>query len=114
MNHDICQIYNRKKRIGILPCQFFKKTELYEEHYVMPNTYKLKPDYILLINNCEKLYVTDIRVCHSEEEHIEVYFETVAKHKEKTETRTLARASIVISILALISSAISIILDFFD
>ena len=113
MNFDNCKIYKGKKRIGLLPCKLIKKTDLCDEHFLIPSTYHIKPGYILVINNKEKFYVTDVRLPHNDNTHLNVFFETVAQHKEKFIRFWIP---IIISIVALlrpeITKLINYILDF--
>lgn len=113
MNFDVCEIYKRKKLIGILPCKFVKKTELCDEHLLMRDTYNIKPGYILLTNKCEKFFVTDIRFHHSQDHKIEIYFESVANHKNRVKTEIKVNISLGIALFSLIVSIVALIKSFF-
>ncbi|MBE7053430.1 MAG: hypothetical protein E7391_04055 [Ruminococcaceae bacterium] len=83
MNFDICQIYKGKKLMWTLPCKFIKKSDLCDEHFLIPNKQRIKPGHIISINNQEKFYVTDVRLHRPQDTHVEIYFETITKHKAK-------------------------------
>lgn len=112
MNFDNCQIYKGKKRIGILPCKFIKKTDLYDEYFLISNTYRIKPGYILVIDNKEKFYVTDVRLIHNDT-RLRVFFETVAQHKNNVATNRKVNLSLVIAFASFIVSTIALIKSFF-
>ena len=110
MNFETCKIYKGKKLIGILPCKLIKKTEMRDEHLLIRNTYNIKPGYAIIFNDAEKFYVKDVRISSSDKTHIEVYFKTNAQHKEKIIEFWIP---VIISILALIIAAISLLIDIF-
>lgn len=113
MNFDLCEIYKGRKRVGVLPCKFVKKTELYEEHLLMRDIYNIKPGYKLLINNRERFYVTDVRLQNSQEHRLEIFFETVAAHKNRVKTEIKVNLSLGIAFLSLIVSTVALIKSFF-
>lgn len=111
MNFDNCKIYKGKKHIGLLPCKLIKKTDLCDEHFLIPSTYHIKPGYILVINNKEKFYVTDVRLIHNDNTHLNVFFETVSQHKRKQILRIhdwvntgIAIGSLIVAIISLFVS----------
>lgn len=108
MKIQSCEIYKGRKLIGVLPCKLIKKTDLCDEHFLIPSTYHIKPRYILVINNTERFYVTDVRLPHNDNTHLNVFFETVAQHKEKSIRFWIPVA---ISIFALIVAILSLLLD---
>ena len=113
MNFDTCTIYKRKKIKAVLPCRYVKKTDLHDEYFLIHNHESIKPGYILSINNQEKFYVTDVRLHHSQDTHIEVYFETVAQHKEKIISKKKVNISLCIASLSLVVSIIALVKSFF-
>ncbi len=80
MNSNACEIYKNNKLVGVLPYKLVKKTEINEEHILLSDTYCINPGYILLVNEREKLYVTDVRLHRPNENKLEIYFETEATH----------------------------------
>ena len=62
MKPDTFKIYNKNKYVGILPGKRIDKTEFCEEHILLSRTYNIKPGYIIVVNDCEKFYVTDVRL----------------------------------------------------
>lgn len=74
------EIYNSKKFIGVLPGTYIDKTEFCEKHLLISNSYKIIPGFIIIANKQEKLYVTDVRLNHSDNNKIEVYYETEGEH----------------------------------
>ena len=113
MNFDVCKIYRGKKLIGILPCKFIEKTAFRDEHFLISDTYQINPGYMLLINENEKLYVLDVRRQHSQNSRIEVYFETVAQHKDKVLSKRKVNLSLFIAFLSLVVSFVALIKSFF-
>ena len=112
MSIDTCKIYNGKKLTAELPCYFVKRNNT--ECLELENQTKIKPGDYLVINDKEKLYATDVRIQHPTGKYVDVYFETDAQHKERTEPKILARASIAIALLALIVSIITLVKSFFS
>lgn len=108
MNFNVCEIYRRTEKIGVLPCKLIKKTEFCEEHILLSDTYLIKPGYILLVNELEKFYVTDIRLHHPNDHKLEIYYETAALHKIRIATNRKVNLSLLIAFLALIVSIISL------
>ena len=83
MNLNACEIYKNNKLIGVLPYKLVEKTEINEEHILLSDTYCINPGYVLLIDEREKLYVTDVRLHHPNENKLEIYFETAAAHSNR-------------------------------
>lgn len=106
MSIDTCKIYNGRKLVAEIPCSFAKRNNA--EYLEIRNQTKIKPGNHLVINNKEKFYITDIRIQHPSGKYADVYFETIAQHKERIEPKILARASIVIAILALVVSIVAL------
>lgn len=108
MNPNACEIYKNNKLIGVLPYKLVKKAEINEEHILLSDTYSINPGYILLINDREKLYVTDVRLHNPKDHKLEVYFETAAKHKSRITANIKTNISILIAFLALIVSVFAL------
>ena len=111
MEIESCEIYKGRKLIGILPYKFFKKTDLNNEYFLLANSYAIKPGYTLIINQKEKLYVTDVRLHSYKNSHINVFFETVAQHNEKQILRIHDWINTGIAVGSLISAIISLIVS---
>lgn len=87
MKANIFEIFNKEKSIGILPGKFVNKSNLHEEHLLLSDTYSIKPGYIIIANKCEKFYVTDVRLHHSTEHKLEVYYETEGEYIKQQKQR---------------------------
>lgn len=109
MKIQSCEIYKGRKLIGVLPCKYFEKTDLHDEYFLLANRYPIKPGYTLIINKKEKFYVTDVRLHSYKESHINVFFETVAQHKEKFFKFWIP---VIISIVALFRPEITKLIDY--
>ena len=108
MNPNTCEIYKNNKLVGVLPYKLVKKTEINEEHILLSDTYCINPGYILLVNEREKLYVTDVRLHRPNENKLEIYFETAARHNIRTATNRKTNLSLLIAFLALVVSVFAL------
>ena len=108
MNISICKIYNRRKYIGSIPFKLVKKSEFSYEHLILRDSYTIKPGYLLILNNREKLYVTDVRTHHLSTHKLEIYYETELTHKRKLFADVKANLSLLIAFAALVVSVIAL------
>ena len=106
-----CEIYKRRKLIGVLPYKYFEKNDLHDEYFLLANRYPIKPGYTLIINKKEKFYVTDVRLHSYKDSHINVFFETVAQHNEKQTLRIHDWINTGIAVGSLIAAIISLLVS---
>ena len=108
MKIESCEIYKRRKLIGVLPYKYFEKTDLHDEYFLLTNRYPIKPGYTLIINKKEKFYVTDVRLHSYKDSHINVFIETVEQHRKSFFKFWIP---VIISILALVVAILSLVID---
>lgn len=110
------EIFKEKERVGTLHGEFVKKTDFCEQHILLSNKYDIKPGYVLIADEREKFYVTDVRLHHAynSNKKLEVFYEIEGEHQRRISSDRKANISLAIAFLSLVVSIIALFKSFIN